>query len=59
MRRGLLADRRHGVTDDRVMYSGLSLHVGCHNLSMFAKIALEGVALPTAFGFDDVKGHAS
>ena len=59
MRRGLSADRRHGVPDDRVMYSGLSLHVGHHNLSVFAKIALEGTTLPTTFGFDDVEGHTS
>ena len=50
-------DQRHGVANDGVMYPWFGLHVRFHDLHVIAKITVEGVALPVAFGFDDVKGN--
>ena len=50
-------DQRHGVANDGVMYPWFGLHVRSHDLHVIAKITVEGIALPVAFGFDDVKGN--
>ena len=56
----LLPDGRHGVLDEGIkgLWVGVSLHVWSHNLGMLLEITLEGVALPSSFGLDDVEGDA-
>src|ERR1700753_3647424 len=44
----------HGVSDEGFVGIWVSLHVGGHDLGVFAKITFECLALPSAFRLDDV-----
>ena len=56
----LLPDGRHGVLDKGVEGSrvGVSLHVLSHYLGVLPEVTLEGVALPSPFHLDHLKGDA-
>ena len=59
MRKRQSMDRWHGIMNNGVVCPWFGLHIGRHDLRVITKISMEGIALPAAFGFHNIKGYTS